>query len=181
MNVDTLRAEASEILFEFGNGMVYAGALGQPSYLSLIKENERLNYLWGIINNLQPVYGDTYAVGRTLLTSADVLSAIETIRHYKGRFNIDLSTIGDESEPVTPTPSVLSDIIRAGSQTATIGANIIVFSSPLSTTDYTVNVWVLGDGESQFDVGVITPSVNGFTVSDIIIEGTLYYQVIVNT
>ena len=173
MNVDTLRAEACDILFEFGNGVVYAGALGQPDYLKLIKENERLNFLWGAINNLQ----SGYYVGNTVVSA---LSLIETIRHYKGRFNVDLNTIGDESEPVTPTPSVLTDIIRAGSQTATVGANIITFSSPLSTDVYTVNVWVIGDGTSQFDVGVITPSVNGFTVSDILIEGTLYYQVIVD-
>jgi len=106
--------------------------------------------------------------------------AIEKLRHYRGIYkNIDLSQIGIVSESSTPSGQTTSDLIRSGQQDSVIGANAIVFSSPLGTDNYTVNVWIIGTSESQYDLGDITKAETGFTVSDALIEGTLYYQVIV--
>ena len=124
------------------------------------------------------IYNLGYFLGDTEVTSDFVLSAIENIRHYNG-LTYDLSAIGSSASPSTPA-SDTSSLIRAGSQAVTPGAASITFSSALTTTNYTVNVWVIGTGESQFDLGTITKAMNGFTCSDILISGTLYYQVIVN-
>lgn len=151
--------EASKILIHFGNKTLYSGALGKADYQSLSKDRQRLNFLFGAMKSGE--------------------DAMEAIRHYQVR-DTDLSSIGSLSpEPATPATTITS-LIRTGSKAVTTGANSVTFSSPLPSANYTVTAWVIGTGESQYDLGTVTKSAGGFTVSDIIINGTLHYQAIIN-
>ena len=163
-----MKEEAREILIEHGNGVWYASAVGDKRLSALLKDHMRVHYLFGVINNSETV-------------TAEVMSAMEKLRHYNGRFHaVDLDAIG--TDPTTPpTPSGdLASMVRVGHKAVTKGTTSVTFSSALPSTDYTINVWVKGTGESQWDVGVVTQSTVGFTVSDIVIDGTLYYQAIMN-
>jgi len=165
INVAQLQIEAVGVMINFGNKVLYSGALGKHNYLSLLKDKMRLNYLYGAINYVS--------------TQIEVVEAIEKIRHYQCRAT-DLSTIGVTPTPPSPPSPSYGDLIRTGHKTVTIGANSVTFSSPLASSDYTVTAWVIGTGESQYDLGTITPSAGGFTVSDVTINGTLHYQAIIN-
>jgi len=130
-------------------------------------------------NEIANASGWVYQGGIFDTTDDSPTLAIEKLRHYRGIYkNIDLNQIGVISNPSSSDQSV-SDLLRSGQQPSIIGANTIVFSSPLGTDNYTVNVWIIGTSESQYDLGDITKAETGFTVSDALIEGTLYYQVIV--
>ena len=178
MNLESVKEEAREIFVEFTNGLCEALAMGRKNIVSIINDAMRLQWLWGLTKS------GTIVIQENIVDSIDNDSptiAIEKLRHYRGIYkDVDLSQIGIVLNPSNPDPSgSISDLLRSGHQAATIGANTIVFSSPLGTTNYTVNVWVIGNNESQYDLGDITKAETGFTVSDAIIEGTLYYQVIV--
>jgi hypothetical protein len=164
INVAQLQIEAVGVLINFGNKTLYSGALGKSNYQHLNKDRMRLNYLYGAINNVP--------------TQIEVLQAIEVIRHYQCGAT-DLSSIGASPSPTPPSPTPNS-YMRVGKKTVTIGATSVTFTSPLPSDDYTVTAWVIGAGESQYDLGTLTLSANGFTASDISINGTLHYQAIMN-
>ena len=123
-----------------------------------------------------------YYIGNTEINRDFIDTAIYNIRHWWGRYrNVTL----DDVDFVTPgsggTGGDLSDVLRVGSSVVSLGSNYVQFSSPLPSTSYVVNAYVKGlDGSSQYDLGTVTKAVAGFTVSDVIVEGTSYYHVIMN-
>ena len=125
------------------------------------------------------ILGNTYFIGDKEVSLSFILKAIEMIRHFQCRAT-DLSTIGVTPSPPSPPSPSYGDLIRTGHKAVTIGGASVTFSSPLPSADYTVTAWVIGTGESQYDLGTITPSAGGFTASDITINGTLHYQAIIN-
>ena len=179
IDIDSLKDEARQIMLEYGNGVVYAGAFGQKKYAKLHNENMRVHYLYGLINNI--VQDTDFYIGDGVVTDDYVLESIEKLRHYKGvGRNIDLTDVGtitEEIAPVVPDPAY--DYIRTGAEAVVAGQNVITFSSALNSALYVLDCWVMtSDGDRQSNLGISAQVAGGFTVDDVIDTGTLYYTAI---
>ncbi|MFO8110109.1 MAG: hypothetical protein R6U17_06300, partial [Thermoplasmata archaeon] len=148
----------------------------------------RLSYLYGIVDEMYLVGTDVY-VGGDNITDDAVEDVYGKLYHYNGLYSVDLSDYssitadgGDSgSSDGDSDSSVSTDHYRSGSVEVSSGSAVVSFSSPLSTTDYHLDAYVLSSsGYKQTNLDVSSKTKNGFAVSDILEGGTLHYFAVVN-
>ena len=183
--LDSITKEASEIVVSYGDGRVKSSIVGDANRELIIDNLYGAHYLLGVIHPSFLSNGDLY-IGDSEITDNYLFDTLNKLRRYKGIYSVDYSTLPEPGTPGTPTPPSPSDpveILRAGSAPVIVGGNNIVFTSPLSTNDYTVMAYVISTvgGYRQDSLGITSLQTSGFIVSDVIKEGTLHYQAIINT
>lgn len=186
--LDNMKSRSAEILVQFTNGYIDSRLRGTKDIGKNFKDCMRLHYLYGAMDNAILVGSDIY-VGSQLIAPADVAETYHKIYHYNGVYqSVDLSDYsdivadsgdGDSGSGTTPTPS--EDFYRAGSVYVGAGSATVTFSSPLPSTDYQVDAYVrTASGYEQDNLGTITKSLNGFSVSEVLEAGTLIYFVVIS-
>lgn len=182
--LDAYTKEASGIVISYGDGRVQASLVGDSKRKSIIQNLYGAHYLNGVIQSAF-LSGGTLFIGSGEITDTYLFETLNKLREYKGIYNIDYDTLPQPGTPGTPTPpspSEPTEILRAGSVPVIAGGNNIVFTSALSTDQYTVMAYVItGAGARQDSLGISSLQTTGFIVSDVLVAGTLYYQAILDT
>lgn len=191
--LDNIKEVAAEVAVKYTNGRQNAVFNGTMDVRKLTDESMRVIYLWGVINYTYLV-GEIPYLGDTAVTDAYILKTSQKLWHYNGVFSsIDLTDyttiVPDDGEGGACVGGVseTTDHYRSGSLSVSVGANAVTFikngvASPLASSDYTVEVWVLTEsGYKQNNVVVTTQTAGGFVASDVLEVGTLYYIATLNT
>ena len=183
--LDSITKEASEIVLGYSDGRLQSALVGDSKYKSIVNNLFGAHYLFGVIHSSFLSSGDLY-IGDTTITDNYLYAALNKLRRYKGVYNVDYDTLpepGTPGAPTPPSPSEPIEILRAGSVPVIVGGNNIVFTSPLSTDQYTVMAYVIatGGGTRQDSLGISSLQTTGFIVSDILKDGTLHYQAVLDT
>lgn len=186
--LDYIKENSAEIFVSYSNGYLDSRLNGTGEEPDVFDHLVRLAYLYGIVDEMY-LSGTSVYVGEEVITDTDVETIYGKIWHYNGIFSADLSDYssitadaGDSGTTGGSTGSaVSSDNYRADSVAVSSGSNTVTFSSPLSTTDYILDVRVVtAGGYEQRNLVISTKTKNGFVVSDVLQAGTLYYSALVS-
>lgn len=194
--LDNIKEDAARILREYTNKRVQSSFTGGITYTKVFNESKRCHYLARVIDYLYLV-GEIPYLGGTATTDAYVKSVMDSIWHYSGTYDgveldsSNFSTIvpddGDGGACEGDSGSQTEDHYRSGNLAVTTGANPVTFikdgvASPLESADYTVEAWVISEsGQRQNNIVVTGQVAGGFTASDVLKAGTLYYIATLNT
>lgn len=189
-----IKEDCARILVQWGNGYWNARLAGAPNVEKIGDDMLRIHYLYNVIKN-SFLSGSSVCVGDAVLADNTVETILGKIWHYNGKYaDVDLSDYtaitpddgdGGACDPTDPT--VDTDHYRAGNLAVTAGANPVTFikdgvASPLASTDYTVEAYVIAaSGQRQNNVVITTQTAGGFVASDVLKAGTLYYTALLNT
>ena len=189
MDLTEIKQRSAEIAISYTNGHLWARLTGTGTENELFDHCLRVHYLWGIIKEVREDTG-VYYIGSEVISSAVISSVFHKLWHYNGQYNIDLDDAGvitvDNGDDITPplkegdvTPE--SDHYRAGTLRVGVGMNVVSFSSPLSTVNYRIQVYVSADsGYEQRNLVVSTKTTNGFVVNDVLEAGVLTYFCVID-
>jgi len=186
--LDDIREGCAEIFVKFTNGWLDSKLRGTGKENALFYDSLRVSYLYGILSEVY-LDGTTLYVGDTVVEDKEVETVFDKIWHYNGIYAIDLADyltntdtdgtiIPDDGDGDVVVPGVtpVTDHYRSGTQVAVVGTNVIGFSSPLPSADYTIQVYVIGEtGYQQTNLVVSTVTANGFVVTDVLEAGVLTY------
>lgn len=187
-----IKEEAARVLIQYSNGYLDARFRGAANEKQIFNHMKRLHYLWSIIRNTYLSGTDVY-VGDAIIADNVVETVYEKIQHYNGIYaNVDLSDYTD----VTPDDGdggsetgdgTTTDHWRAGNLAVVAGANAVTLlkdgvPSPLPSSDYTINAYVITlGGQRQDNLQITTQTAGGFVASDVLKAGTLFYTALLNT
>jgi hypothetical protein len=175
-----MHKEAATILTDNLDGFALYSATGDSRVSGVVSDLILIDYLYGIVDINERLKD----AQKTQITSdIELQSAMDKLRYFSNRFTIDYADIpAGGTGGITPPPVVpITDIVRAGNVPVVAGTNNIAFSSALDTTDYTIDAYIIfGDQSRQNNPVISTQSKSGFVVTDVLQDGTLYYQVVVN-
>jgi hypothetical protein len=182
--LDAYTREASEITVAYGDGHMQASLTGDSNLNNIVNNLQSIHYLDGVIQSAF-LSGETLFIGSGEITDTYLFNTMNKLREYKGVYIVDyddLPTAGTPGTPTPPAPSTPTELLRVGSVPVVVGANSIVFTSPLNTADYTVEAWVIATvgGARQSNVVVVSEQKSGFIANDVLKVGELFYQAIVN-
>ena len=192
--LDNIKEDAARIVREYTNKECYAALKGERDYKFYLNESKRCVYFAGIIDHLYLV-DETPYLGGTEVTEEYVTSVVAKIWHYSGVY---ADTELDSFLTITPDDgdggacegsggTTDDDHYRSGSVIVTAGPNPVTFikngvASPLPSALYTVRAWAITEsGQLQSQVVVTNQVAAGFTASDVLKAGTLYYQATLDT
>lgn len=191
--LDDIKTDSANVLIQYTNGYVYSRLKGTGEEQDLFNDLMRLHYLYAIVDGAYESGVDTY-IGDTI--TEDIEEVYTKIHHYNGLFiDTDLSEF-DEIVPDDGDGGSCSgssgdtqsdDHYRAGNLAVVAGANAVTFikdgvPSPLASSDYTINAYVMNtSGQRQDNLVITTQTAGGFVASDVLKAGTLYYQATLNT
>jgi len=189
-----IKQDCARIVIQYSNGYCNARMSGTRDENDIHNDLLRVHYLYSIIKNCFLSGTDVY-VGDTIIADNIVETILGKIWHYNGVYAdvamSDYAAItpddgdGGATDPCTPTQD--SDHYRSGNLAATIGANVVTFikdgvASPLASSDYTVDAWVIANsGQKQTNLVLTTRTAGGFVASNVLKAGTLYYVATLNT
>lgn len=197
-----IKSDCARVVIQWSNGVWDARFAGHDYYQSVWNEMLRLHYLWAIVKNAR-LSGASVYLGDTEIADNILEQVKDKIWHYNGRFAsidmtdwIDVSNIGDDGtitqddgdgDTVTDTTPTSDDHYRSDGVPVVVGANAVSFIkngvvSPLASSDYTVQAWVIAEsGQRQNNLVITTQTAGGFVASDVLKAGTLYYIATLNT
>lgn len=182
--LNQLNQEATAVLIRYGSQFIKAAYFGADNLRSLYTDLLNLHVLCGYINSLW--YDGAYKLGLTTREESEVQRVRSMIQYYNGREEYDVSSSPDYGTGgETPVDIALS--YRAGTKASVVGSNDILFYvnselAPFSTSNYIIHCWNVGhDGSVQNNVVITTKTADGFTASDVLDAGTLYYEAILVT
>lgn len=184
--LNDINQEATKVLIRYSSQLIKASFFGADNLRSLYTDNLNLHCLCGYINSLTYDEGGYY-MGITNVPDQEVNYVRSMIQFYNNREEYDVSDApAYETGITTPTEDIVLNY-RAGSQVVTAGSNTVVFkvnnvSTPFATDQYIVHAWNIGaDGSMQNNVVITNKVAAGFTASDIMDAGTLYYEAVLIT
>lgn len=196
--LEDIKQEAARILINWGNGRVKSQLRGEPEYNDWFDKSKVTNYLYGIIDNVF-LSGSTAYTGDTAIADGTLETVLEKLWHYSVEA-VDLSiftTNTDDNGSIeeddgeggacSGDTSTDNDHYRVGEQVCSIGVNVVTFYkdgvvSPFTTTDYIVIAWVEGyNGQRQSNLVPTTYTKGGFVVENVLVDGILKYQAILNS
>lgn len=188
--LDILKEKSAEIVIQYTNGLLDARLRGTIEYQDAYLHTMRLMYLWGVMKNSFLVGGVLY-VGDTILSGTDLEGVYHKIWHYNGIYDgVDLSDYtaitpddgdGGTDEGDGGGGGSSTDHYRSNDVVSIVGTNVVTFSSPLPSVDYTVTVYNTGaSGYLQKNLVVSTKTANGFVCGDVLEAGILTYFAVID-
>lgn len=193
--LDSIKEDSARILREYTNTKLYYSLTGNIGFQKAYNDAMRCVYLAGVIDSIYLI-GTTPYIGDSEIEESYITDTVGKIWHYSGMSEtIDLtpfSTVvpddgGSGSEEGDDDTPQSQDHYRSGSLPVVIGANPVTFikngiPSPLASSDYTVEAWVIAStGQRQSNLVITGQVAGGFIASDVLKAGTLYYIATLNT
>jgi len=186
ININELNQEVTLVLNDFSSQGVRAAFLGYDNYRSLYIDLLNLHCLCGYVSSLSH-YNYAYYLGLTFIPEDNVHYVRSMVQYYANREVYDVSTAPDYSTgSITPVADIVLNY-RAGSSLVAEGSNTILFkvdniNTPFATAAYIVHAWAIGnDGSMQNNLVLTNKVAAGFTASDVMDAGTLYYEAVLIT
>jgi hypothetical protein len=187
--LDNIKETAAGVVNQYSSGYADAMLRGTEQIGDLFEHCLRLHYLWGVLNEVR-LSGTSLYVGNAVISGDDVEDVYSKIWHYNGIFaSVDLSDysdiVADDGDGGTSNgdtgTGISSDHYRSNDITSVVGTNVVTFSSPLPSSDYTVTVYNTGaNGYLQKNLVVSTKTANGFVCGDVLEAGTLTYFAVID-
>lgn len=186
-----IKETSAAIVRQYTNGYVDSMLRGTWRTGDIFEHCLRLHYLWGILKEVQLVAGVLY-VGSVVVSGASLQKIHTKIWHYNGIFaDVDLSdysdVVVDDGDGGTTEDGdgggtgTASDHYRSNDIVSVVGVNVVTFSSPLPSADYTVTVYNTGSsGYLQKNLVVSTKTANGFVCGDVLEAGVLTYFAVID-
>lgn len=183
--LNALNQEVTTVLNSFSSQGIKAAFLGHDNYRALYTDLLNLHCLCGYVSAL--TYNNGYYLGATAVSDASVNYVRAMVQYYANREMYDVSGAPVYGTgPTTPAADIVLNY-RAGSVVVTEGSNVVLFkvdnvNTPFATADYIVHAWSIGnDGSMQNNLVLTNKVAAGFTASDVMDAGTLYYEAVLIT
>lgn len=183
--LNQLNQEATAVLTRYGSMFIKGMYYGADNLRQLYTDLLNLHVLCGYMSEL--FYDGAYKLGLTTRDEAEVQKVRAMIQFYNGREEYDVSSTPDfGGGSVIPTEEIALTY-RAGQKASTVGSNTVLFYvnaslAPFDTANYIIHCWNIGtDGSMQNNVAITQKTAAGFTASDIMDAGTLYYEAVLIT